>query len=84
MTEPDAQVDGQATLDQLVLDQIRPLGQDSDSGDNSPGGLATVQANFANNFVAPVDYGGDGAGTTAYSLLLSAASVGSGLLCARQ
>lgn len=76
---PDAQVNGQATLDQLVLDETRPVGQDSDSGDNSPGGLATTTANFADNFVSPVDYGADGAGTTAYSLLLSANGIGSGL-----
>jgi len=78
---PDAQVDGQATLDQLVLDETRPIGEDGGpgEGDSDPAGLATVQANFANNFVSPVDYGGDGAGTTAYSLFLSANGIGSGL-----
>ena len=75
---PDAQVDGQATLDQLVLDETRPLGTETD-GDSNPAGLATVQANFANNFVGPVDYGADGAGTTTYSLFLSGNGIGSGL-----
>jgi len=74
---PDAQADGQATLDQLVLDES-PVGTETD-GDSDPAGLATVQANFADNFVSPVDYGGDGAGTTAYSLSLSADGIGSGL-----
>ena len=75
---PDAQVDGQATLDQLVLDETRPLGTETD-GDSNPAGLATITANFANNFIGPVDYGADGAGATTYSLFLSANGIGSGL-----
>ncbi len=75
---PDAQVNVDATLDQLVLDETRPVGTESD-GDSAPAGLMTVQANFANNFVSPADHGADGPGTVSYSLFLSAASVGSGL-----
>ncbi len=75
---PDAQVDGQAALDTLVLDETRPVGTETD-GDSNPAGLMTVQANFADNFVSPVDYGGDGPGTTVYSLVLSANGIGSGL-----
>ena len=36
-------------------------------------------ANFANNFTPAINYGADGAGSTAYSLSLSSTSVGSGL-----
>ena len=54
--------------DTLVLDETRPVGTETD-GDNAPAGLATVQANFADNFNAPI-YGADGPGTTTYSLVL--------------
>ena len=80
---PDAQVDTGATLDQLVLDETRPIGEETD-GDSDPAGLMTTTANFANNFEGPADFGGDGAGTVTYSLFLSAASVGSGLYALEQ
>ncbi|MCL6741878.1 DUF5801 domain-containing protein [Sphingomonas sp. RB56-2] len=75
---PDAQVDLQATLDTLVVDETRPVGQETD-GDSNPAGLVSATANFADNFVAPIDYGNDGPGNTAYSLSLSGANVHSGI-----
>ena len=45
----------------------------------TPAGRATVTANFADNFVASVDYGTDGPGTTGYSLVLTGSNVASGL-----
>ena len=66
---PNAAVDSRLSLDTLVLDETRPVGTETD-GDSSPAGLATVVANFADNFVAPVDYGSDGPGSVGYALLL--------------
>ena len=62
----------------VVLDESRPVGTDTD-GDSSPAGLATVQANFADNFVAPIAFGADGPGSVSYSLVLSGSNVNSGL-----
>ncbi len=75
---PTAAVNTGAPLDTLVLDETRPVGTEED-GDSSPAGLMTVQANFADNFVAPVNYGADGPGTTTYSFVLSGSNVPSGL-----
>ena len=75
---PNAAVNTGAPLDTLVLDETRPVGTEED-GDSSPAGLMTVQANFADNFVAPVNYGADGPGTVAYSFVLSGSNVNSGL-----
>lgn len=75
---PDAEVDEEATLDTLVLDETRPVGTEED-GDSNPAGLMTVQANFADNFVSPVDYGGDGPGAVSYALALDGEDVPSGL-----
>ncbi|WP_184681658.1 DUF5801 repeats-in-toxin domain-containing protein, partial [Pseudomonas fluvialis] len=44
-----------------------------------PVGVASVSANFADNFAAVTDYGSDGPGSTSYSLQLSGSNVGSGL-----
>ena len=74
---PLATVGAQA-VDTLVLDESRPIGTDTD-GDSSPAGLATVQASFADNFVAPIAYGADGPGGVSYSLVLSGSNVLSGL-----
>ena len=52
-----------ATPDTLVLDETRPVGSEED-GDSAPAGLATVTANFADNFAAPPDFGSDGPGST--------------------
>ncbi len=75
---PDAQADVNAALDQLVLDETRPLGQETD-GDSNPVGLGQITADFSNNFVGPADHGADGAGAVTYSLSLSGSNVGSGL-----
>ncbi|MCL6698541.1 DUF5801 domain-containing protein [Sphingomonas sp. NSE70-1] len=75
---PDAQADVNATLDQLVLDETRPLGTET-NGDSAPAGLGQITADFSNNFVGPADYGADGAGAVTYSLSLSGSNVGSGL-----
>ena len=72
---PSASLSGQAA-DALVLDESRPIG--SDTSGVTPAGLATVTANYADNF-AVVNYGTDGAGSVAYKLNLSAVSVASGL-----
>jgi T1SS-143 domain-containing protein len=74
---PDAQV-AEAQLDTIVLDETRPEGSDT-SGAGAPSGDASATANFADNFVSPVDYGADGAGSVSYQLLLSANGIGSGL-----
>jgi hypothetical protein len=76
---PDAQLNGSAQLDTIVLDETRPAGTDT-AGGVAPTGLASATANFADNFViAPIPYGADGPGTTAYSLFLSANGIASGL-----
>ena len=75
---PDAAVNGQAALDTIVLDETRPVGTDT-SGGGAPTGVASGTANFADNFVGPVDYGADGPGSVSYSLLLSANGIASGL-----
>ena len=46
------------TPDTLVLDETRPVGSEED-GDSAPAGLATVTANFADNFAAAPDFGSD-------------------------
>ncbi len=68
---PSATVDGQATLDMLVLDES-PVPPNGD-------GVVSATANFADNFVAPTDFGTDGPGSVAYSLNLVGSNVGSGL-----
>ena len=73
---PSASV-GTAAKDTLVLDESRPIGGDT-AGAAAPGGLATITANFGDNFNA-VAYGADGAGSTAYSLVLAAGTIGTGL-----
>ncbi|MGH6710170.1 MAG: DUF5801 repeats-in-toxin domain-containing protein, partial [Bradyrhizobium sp.] len=62
--------------DTLVLDESA-VGTDTVGG-IAPVGLASVTADYSNNF-SPVNYGTDGAGTTTYKFELSAANVGSGL-----
>ena len=74
---PDALVSN-AQADALVLDETRPLGTETD-GDSDPVGVASVSANFADNFAAVTDYGSDGPGSTSYSLSLTGANVASGL-----
>ena len=54
------------------------LGTEED-GDSAPAGLATVTANFADNFAAVTDFGSDGPGATTYSLVLTGSNVNSGL-----
>ena len=49
-----------------------------DGGGIAPAGLATVTANFADNFSAP-DFGTDGAGSATYTLVLTGSNVASGL-----
>ena len=48
-------------------------------GDSAPAGLATVTANFADNFAAVTDFGTDGPGSASYALVLTGANVASGL-----
>ncbi|MDH3583982.1 MAG: DUF5801 domain-containing protein, partial [Phycisphaerae bacterium] len=76
---PDAVVVND-TPDTLVLDETRPVGEETD-GNGTPAGLDTVTADFADNFSPEtgIDYGADGAGSTAYALSLSADGIGSGL-----
>ncbi|GAA4029632.1 hypothetical protein GCM10022281_06030 [Sphingomonas rosea] len=61
----------------LVLDETQPAGSDT-SGGSAPTGLASASAGFANSFSVLV-YGADGAGSTAYSLVLNGSNVASGL-----
>ena len=75
---PDAQIDPQARLDMLVLDETRPEGTDDD-GPNATPGLRSTTANFADNFATAIDYGTDGPGTVIYSFDLENPTVGSGL-----
>ncbi|WP_338833505.1 DUF5801 repeats-in-toxin domain-containing protein [Bradyrhizobium septentrionale] len=63
--------------DTLVLDETRPVGTDT-AGGTTPTGLASVTADFSNNFTAG-SYGSDGAGNTAYTLKLTGVNVLSGL-----
>ena len=67
-----------ATADTLVLDETRPVGSEED-GDSAPAGLATVTANFADNFAAVTDFGSDGPGSASFSLVLTGSNVASGL-----
>ena len=67
-----------ATADTLVLDETRPVGSEED-GDSAPAGLATVTANFADNFAAVTDFGSDGPGSASLSLVLTGSNVASGL-----
>ena len=62
--------------DHLVLDESA-VGTDT-AGGIAPVGLASVTANFADNF-AGGGYGADGAGNTAYKLTLTGSNVTSGL-----
>ena len=66
------------TPDTLVLDETRPVGSEED-GDSAPAGLATVTANFADNFAAAPDFGSDLPGSASYSLVLTGSNVASGL-----
>ncbi|MFC7535885.1 beta strand repeat-containing protein [Sphingomonas sp. GCM10030256] len=75
---PDARVDRAAANEVLVLDESRPTGTDTAGGD-TPVGLATTTASFADNFVTAIDYGADGAGGVRYALVLTGQNVGSGL-----
>ena len=75
---PNVVVDTGAPLDMLVLDETRPEGTETD-GNSNPAGLLSTTANFADNFVAPVDFGADGPGTSSFSLVLNGTNVGSGL-----
>ena len=54
------------------------MGSEED-GDSAPAGLATVTANFADNFAAAPDFGSDGPGSATYSLVLTGSNVASGL-----
>src|SRR5258708_1929791 len=65
------------TTDTLVLDETRPVGTDT-TVHTLPLGLATVTANFADNFTGG-SYGTDGAGSTVYKLVLTGSNVASGL-----
>ena len=66
--------------DALVLDES-PVGTEED-GDSDPAGLATVTANFADNFVTSVDYGSDGPGTAALRAGSDRFERGVGSVCA--
>ena len=55
------------------------MGAETD-GDSAPAGLATVTANFADNFAAAPDFGSDGPGSATYSLVLTGSNVASGCL----
>ena len=68
-----------ALAGELTLDETRPVGTETD-GDSAPAGLATVTANFADNFAAASpSYGADGAGSTSLAFELSSEGLGSGL-----
>ncbi|UGY13362.1 DUF5801 domain-containing protein [Bradyrhizobium septentrionale] len=75
----DGPVAGTVTgaTDTLVLDETRPVGSDT-AGGTAPTGLASVTADFSNNFTSG-SYGADGAGSTAYTLKLTGVNVASGL-----
>ncbi|MGY3492277.1 beta strand repeat-containing protein [Bradyrhizobium sp. USDA 4502] len=75
----DGPVAGTVTgaTDTLVLDETRPVGSDT-AGGTTPTGLASVTADFSNNFTGG-SYGADGAGNTAYTLHLTGTNVASGL-----
>ncbi|NNC36204.1 MAG: tandem-95 repeat protein [Hyphomonadaceae bacterium] len=73
---PDATLSG-AALDTLVLDES-PVGTETD-GDSDPVGIATVSADFADNFGTTIDYGADGEGSVSYTLGLVGNDVASGL-----
>ncbi|TKV83638.1 hypothetical protein FDV58_00040 [Bradyrhizobium elkanii] len=75
----DGPVAGTVTgaTDTLVLDETRPVGSDT-AGGTTPTGLASVTADFSNNFTGG-SYGADGAGSTAYTLHLTGTNVASGL-----
>ncbi|MCA6103878.1 beta strand repeat-containing protein [Bradyrhizobium australafricanum] len=75
----DGPVAGTVTgaTDTLVLDETRPVGSDT-AGGTTPTGLASVTADFSNNFTGG-SYGADGAGSTAYTLHLTGVNVASGL-----
>ncbi|WP_300973034.1 DUF5801 repeats-in-toxin domain-containing protein [Sphingomonas sp. LHG3406-1] len=74
---PDSSLAVESDVPTLVLDETQPAGNDTD-GAGAPGGLASVTVGFASNFAA-VSYGADGAGSTAYSLVLTGSNVGSGM-----
>ena len=74
---PDSSLAVGAARNVLVLDETLPEGSDTQGG-GAPGGLASVTAGFADNFAQAV-FGADGAGSVAYSLVLSGRNVGSGL-----
>ncbi|MBU2294065.1 MAG: VWA domain-containing protein [Gammaproteobacteria bacterium] len=74
---PKAFVDHHAHPDVLVLDETRPLDEDSNGG-GLPYGRAVQTADFSDNFAAP-DFGSDGSGNVSYSLQLTGTDVGSGL-----
>src|SRR5207248_5926504 len=65
------------TTDTLVLDESRPVGTDT-TVHTLPLGLATVTANFSDNFTGG-SLGTDGAGSTVYTLKLTGSNVASGL-----
>ncbi len=65
------------TTDTLVLDESRPVGTDT-TVHTDPLGLATVTANFSDNFTGG-SFGTDGAGSTVYTLKLTGSNVASGL-----
>jgi len=65
------------TTDTLVLDESRPVGTDT-TVHTLPLGLATVTANFSDNFTGG-SFGTDGPGSTVYTLKLTGTNVASGL-----
>ena len=70
---PTAALAGELTLDDSAV------GTDTDGGD-LPVGVASVTANFADNFAAASpSYGADGAGSTSLAFVLTSEGLGSGL-----
>ena len=70
---PTAALAGELTLDESAV------GTDTDGGD-LPVGVASVTANFADNFAAASpSYGADGAGSTSLAFVLTSEGLGSGL-----
>jgi VCBS repeat-containing protein len=74
---PDSRLNVEAPRDVLVLDETQPVGSDT-QGASAPTGVASVTANFADNFAA-ASFGADGAGSVSYALVLNGSNVASGL-----
>ncbi len=77
---PTAAVNTQATPDALVVDESAADGSDPDSADGVQAeGTSVDTAEFADNFLTSGVHGTDGPGNERYALVLTSASVASGL-----